>query len=349
MHVIQARNVAEALPAGVAYLVNHGQHEQSRAGEVLVAPGPVTTVYTHPWERVLTSPVRDANPFFHLMEGLWVLAGRRDATFLDNFIRDYSQRFAERDGDIHDAYGWRLRHSLGYDQLDEVVHRLRGDPGDRQCVLQIWDADKMNDLRWPSMKTRPCNTHIYLRVQSFKLDITVCCRSNDIIWGAYGANAVQFSMLQEYLAARIGIDVGTYYQVSNNYHAYVAELDRLCGRTGGCPLHELPANLDSSQWIPQHTHQLVEKASSFDEELRQLMLDLDALHAEDFDVVGTGMPATTLDTAVNRFLPEVAWSAAVAMKLHRHGAVAAAGTVASTIADLSWRRACVEWLERRQK
>ena len=50
--------------------------------------------------------------------------------------------------------------------------------------------------------------------------MTVCCRSNDIIWGAYGANAVHMSMLQEFMAGCIGVPVGRYYQVSDNYHAY---------------------------------------------------------------------------------------------------------------------------------
>jgi thymidylate synthase len=53
------------------------------------------------------------------------------------------------------------------------------------------------------------------------LDLTVLCRSNDVVWGAYGANAVHFSVLQEYLAGRIGVDVGVMYQFSNNYHGYV--------------------------------------------------------------------------------------------------------------------------------
>ena len=50
--------------------------------------------------------------------------------------------------------------------------------------------------------------------------MTVLNRSNDAVWGAYGANAVHFSLLQEYLATRIGVPVGKYYQFSNNLHVY---------------------------------------------------------------------------------------------------------------------------------
>lgn len=67
-----------------------------------------------------------------------------------------------------------------------------------------------------------CNTHIYPRIVDGRLDLTVCCRSNDAIWGAAGANAVQFSMLLEYLAGRIGVQPGRLYQLANNMHLYTA-------------------------------------------------------------------------------------------------------------------------------
>ncbi|MGD0511486.1 MAG: thymidylate synthase, partial [Candidatus Micrarchaeaceae archaeon] len=69
-------------------------------------------------------------------------------------------------------------------------------------------------------KDVPCNTHAYFDCLDGRLNMTVCCRSNDILWGAYGANAVHFSMLLEFMAAAVGIDVGVYRQFSNNYHLY---------------------------------------------------------------------------------------------------------------------------------
>jgi hypothetical protein len=41
-----------------------------------------------------------------------------------------------------------------------------------------------------------------------------------MVLGAYGANAVHFAWLQMYLAGRLGVEVGTYTQISNNYHCY---------------------------------------------------------------------------------------------------------------------------------
>jgi hypothetical protein len=67
----------------------------------------------------------------------------------------------------------------------------------------------------------PCNLTMLPWVSDNRLHLTVFNRSHDIVWGAYGANAVHFSFVLEYLAARIGLPVGTMTFVSNNYHAYV--------------------------------------------------------------------------------------------------------------------------------
>jgi thymidylate synthase len=241
VHVITARNVCEALPAGLEFLRTSGERHESRNGPVLVAPTPVTTVYENPRERVLFSAARDANPFFHLAESIWMLRGQNDSAPLDHFVHDFGIRYAESNGLLHGAYGFRWRQHWGYDQLHSIIHRLESDPEDRRSVIGMWDPDV--DLYCPDTVTPrdlPCNTHIYFRVREKKLDMTICCRSNDIIWGAYGANAVHFSVLLEYIAAHAGYEVGRMFQVSNNYHAYQSEIDRL---------HKRGGHMDNSKYL----------------------------------------------------------------------------------------------------
>lgn len=233
MHVIHARNVNDAWSQAVNIMLEYGKPADSRAGKVLVAPWPVTTVYAQPCERVLFDPVRNANPFFHFVEAMWMLNGGSDGTVLNRFVANFTDDFAEASGEIHGAYGYRWRKHFGYDQLNHIVDTLKANPNDRQCVLSMWDATAAmqkgvvvdryevgaNDLKG-KWKDRPCNTQAYFRVNDKCLDMTVMCRSNDIYWGAYGANAVHFSFLLEYMAGRIGVPVGVMYQVSNNWHAY---------------------------------------------------------------------------------------------------------------------------------
>lgn len=222
MEVIHVVNVNEALPVGLKRLVDRGVRRDSRNGPVRVMPCPVTTVYDRPLERVLFWKSRDANPFLHVYESFWMLAGRNDVLPLLQYSREF-EKFHDH-GTMHGAYGRRWRGLFETDQLQVVARRLREMPEDRRCVIQMWDTVYDLDSR---MRDVPCNvTATVQRDADGRLDLTVFCRSNDVIWGAYGANAVHFSFLQEYLALLIGCDVGRLYQVSVNYHAYEDVLER---------------------------------------------------------------------------------------------------------------------------
>lgn len=237
MKVIYTSNVNGALRRGLRYLKSHGVSEPSRNGPVLVAPGPVMTVYSRPWQRVLFLPTRDANPFFHLFEALWMLGGRNDVAYPAKFAAQL-QLYSDDNVTLNGAYGYRWRHHFGYDQLQLIIEELKTNPASRRCVLAMWDAyDEGGDMS-PGYegdlkrgisggKDIPCNTHVYFRVdpETARLDMTLCNRSNDVVWGAYGANAVHFSMLQEYVADKIGLRVGRLYQFANNYHIYTERPD----------------------------------------------------------------------------------------------------------------------------
>lgn len=229
MLVIHTRNVHSALPEGLFQLGHHGIARESRNGPVVVFPEPVTTVYERPTERVMFWPSRDANPFFHLFEALWMIAGRDDVAFPASFVKNM-RTFSDDGKRLHGAYGKRWRDWFhpadgvdgGADQLAVVAAILKGNPQDRRCVVQMWDATA--DLGRQG-KDFPCNTQvIFSRNAEGELDMSVFNRSNDMIWGAYGANAVHFSFLQEFMAAWIGCPVGRYWQVSNNLHAYSNEV-----------------------------------------------------------------------------------------------------------------------------
>lgn len=213
---ITAGNINDAFVEGWWRLKTNSVEEPSRNGPVLVARYPVITTYLHPTERVLFNPVRDANPVFHLVEAIWMLAGSNDVESLLPFNSGYSAYANE--GIVHGAYGHRWRVTFGVDQILGVIRVLKRDPASRQAVMAMWDPYS-NDLEG-NYKDRPCNTHIYFDCRGGKLNMTVCCRSNDMVWGAYGANVVHFSLLQELIAHGIGAPVGVYRQFSNNFHVY---------------------------------------------------------------------------------------------------------------------------------
>lgn len=224
MLTIKARNAHQALPEMLHQLRTSGVRRESRNGPVLVFPYPVVVEYARPRERVMYWPERDCNPFFHFFEALWMLGGRRDVAFPSLFNSTFGQ-FSDDGVNFNAAYGHRWRHHFGYDQLEIVAQRLRENPDDRRVVLGMWDPHE--DLGSPS-KDVPCNlSACFQRGADGELNMTVYNRSNDIVWGALGANAVHFSVLQEFLAIAIGCPVGRYWQISCNMHGYLKTVEPL--------------------------------------------------------------------------------------------------------------------------
>lgn len=256
-----------------------------------------------------------------------MLAGRQDAIWLDQFVSDFSTRYAEPGGDMHGAYGYRWRNhfeNVGsfkggpLDQLNLVVKVLGQDPDSRQAVIQMWDAE--SDLTLAPLMDRPCNTQIYLRIQDGMLDMGVTCRSNDIVWGCYGANAVHFSILQEYLAARLRILPGKLTQFSWNWHMYQSAA-------------HLVDHTAANQWpVYPEPVPLVTDLETFDREVKAYVED----------------PTTAKGTR-NKFLKNTAYPMWMANRERKAKNYEQALYWAHGIEAPDWRRATVAWLERRLK
>jgi len=217
MFTFSVMGVNQALPMGLDLLEERGVYISPRGTLTLEYPEAVATTYMLPRYRVLFQPLRNKNHFFEFFEALWILAGRSDVAFLTQFNKRMAE-YSDNGTIFHAPYGYRLRKAQGFDQIQAVIELLKKDPDTRQAVLQIWDASK--DLnRVPTLDT-PCNDLLFLKIRNGRLNLSVANRSNDVIWGAYGTNVVQFSMLQEYIAMYLSIPVGRYTQISDSFHVY---------------------------------------------------------------------------------------------------------------------------------
>jgi hypothetical protein len=226
MHAYEFRNADEALPEMIRAVQRLGVRRESRNGPVLQFPKPVAIRYERPTERVVFHALRDANPFFHFAESLWMLAGRDDVAFPSLFVKNFG-RYSDDGVTFNGAYGYRWRHHFGVDQIATVIQALRSNPDDRRHVITMFDG--CYDLGLQSADI-PCNLTATVQVNPHgALDLTVYNRSNDLIWGALGANAVHFSFLQEYIAIALGVPVGASEQVSSNMHAYLDTLEKVAG------------------------------------------------------------------------------------------------------------------------
>ena len=159
---------------------------------------------------------RNLNPFFALAEFAWLINGSNALKPLQFFIKAYGQ-FSDDGETLNGAYGFRLRHYFGCDQIEACIQLLRNDPTSRRVVLTLWSAD---DLAANS-KDLPCNTAVYLKIRNEALDVTVLNRSNDLYLGV-PYDILVFYLLQLYIADRIGSKAGVQRHFVDSFHLYEA-------------------------------------------------------------------------------------------------------------------------------
>ena len=333
---IEVRNVNEALVEGLNLIKQEGVPHKSRAGEVLEIPHPVITTYKKPRERMLFSPERDANPFFHIFEALWMLAGKDDIKWLTKFNKRMSE-YSDDGKTLNGAYGKRWCSWFGYNQLEAVINTLKKDKGTRRAVMGIWDATK--DLTNTKSKDLPCNISVIFSLRHGKLNMGVNNRSNDMIWGAYGANVVHFSMLQEYIANMIGAEVGEYHQISYNLHVYVDNpVYQKCLEMSEVPLNRYISYESLITSTHDYTYQkkLVENPATFHSELNGFIEDVD-----------TGNDTPQLLQSFNSYFRDIAYPMWRSYKLFKQKHYEKAIQTCEEILALDVRVNCQEWLDRR--
>lgn len=257
--IFKARYARDLYHEQLQTLVDFGEPVDVRGRKTIEILNAITEI-EEPWHHCILLPSRRWNPWLALSEALWILAGRNDIQTL----LPYNQRILDFSDDgvsLYGAYGARI-----HGQIDILINRLRKDNSDRRAVLQIWDtfgnfgdqftiADHLGtnyphqDL-WRETKDPPCNNLVYFKLRDNKLHMTVICRSNDIHWGLYAVNLPTFGILQEYIAARLGVGIGTQTHLSNSLHVYtdnpaaVEITERMLYKQGGedrppYPKHEL--------------------------------------------------------------------------------------------------------------
>lgn len=179
----------------------------------------VTTTLPDARRRVLTVPWRRANPFFQIAEPVWILQGSDAAEWICRYNSRLRAYLDPADpGRFHGAYGARLRAWKDRDQLRDVIRQLEEDPGSRRACAVLHDPERDN----PDTTTndRPCNIAAVYHLRDGALAAATFNRSNDYILGLTYTNLVQFTTIQEFLAAALGAGPGAYTHFSGSLHLY---------------------------------------------------------------------------------------------------------------------------------
>jgi thymidylate synthase len=215
-------------------------------------PNPIIIKISNPLSRIITTPGREWNYILPYVESLWLASGRNDMDMVGHYVKKLYD-FSDDKETMRAGYGPRLRwfngvaddYNTGYhhqpenhkdkvisevDQFKFVEQSFKNDNYTRQAIISLADPAKdCFDIEHNLKRTKdfPCTRDIQFLRNDNKLDVIVHMRSNDFLWGASGVNIFNFTFMQEYFAQILGLKVGSYYHIVNNFHYYENFKDKL--------------------------------------------------------------------------------------------------------------------------
>jgi thymidylate synthase len=180
---------------------------------------PTTAIIANPTQHFISSFGRVINLPFILAETIQILAGENDAQAL----KFYNSKIIDIQGDhpntlgFNAAYGPRLKHFDGVDQVNHVIQTLTKDFDSRQASIVL--SHPVYDNYKRVTKDRACNVYAHVMIRNEQLDWMQIVRSNDAIWGV-PYNFVQWTTLQEFIADALKVRVGNHFLVQDSLHIY---------------------------------------------------------------------------------------------------------------------------------
>jgi thymidylate synthase len=215
------RNISFATTDSVADILQSGVDVRVRRKLTREILGRVTSLQ-RPYERYLFVPKRHNDVFAQFAETMWMLAGRDDIAWLTEYL-PRAPEFSDDGATWHGAYGPRLRRwDRSIDQLDEVRRLLSEDLASRRAVMSLFDPAR----DYADSKDIPCNNWLSWMARDGKLHLSVAIRSNDAMWGFSGVNAFEWSVLQEFMAFWLGLEIGPATYFAASFHLYDIHFER---------------------------------------------------------------------------------------------------------------------------
>ena len=172
--------------------------------------------YIHnPKEKSIKADYRNFNEKYAEAEWQWYLSGDPSIDKLGEIngsVPPIWERMADSQRKVRSNYGWQWERNH---QLDKIVAKLKDKPETRHAVISIYDGKEIDTYA----KDTPCTYAIQFTILNNKLDMSVLMRSNDL-WFGFCIDQYCFASIQEMVAERLSIKIGSYYHFANNLHLY---------------------------------------------------------------------------------------------------------------------------------
>ena len=169
----------------------------------------------NPQDNHITNKQRNWNLEYAEAEWQWYLSGDPSIDKLGELygkIPPIWEKMADSDRKVNSNYGYQWKRNA---QIDYVCAKLKSNTDTRHAAISIYDAKEFDKYK----KDTPCTYAVQFTIINKKLCMSVYMRSNDI-WYGFCNDQYQFSMLQQLVAKRLTIEIGTYYHFAHNLHLY---------------------------------------------------------------------------------------------------------------------------------
>ena len=150
-------------------------------------------------------------------ELIWLLSGNTNIKYLqDNNVHIWDE-WADENGDLGPVYGhqWRNFNSQGYDQIRDIIERIKKNPQDRRIIVSAWNPAQIEQMALP-----PCHCFFQFDVTpDGKLNCMLYQRSCDMFLGV-PFNIASYSLLTMMIAQVCGLKPGEFVHTLGNAHIY---------------------------------------------------------------------------------------------------------------------------------
>ena len=150
-------------------------------------------------------------------ELIWLISGNTNIKYLlDNNVHIWDE-WADENGDLGPVYGhqWRNFNSQGYDQIKDIIERIKKNPQDRRIIVSAWNPAQIEQMALP-----PCHCFFQFDVTpDGKLNCMLYQRSCDMFLGV-PFNIASYSLLTMMIAQVCGLKPGEFVHTLGNAHIY---------------------------------------------------------------------------------------------------------------------------------
>ena len=168
-------------------------------------------------------------------ELLWFISGSSDVKDLQklgchiwdaNANAEHWKAKAAFEGDLGRIYGvqwrsWRKLDGTTYDQLSDVVERIRKNPSDRRLILAAWNPGELEEMSLP-----PCHAFSQFFVSGDTLSLAMYQRSCDMFLGV-PFNISSYALLLSMVAQVTGLKPGEFIHHLGDAHIYLNHFDQV--------------------------------------------------------------------------------------------------------------------------